>query len=123
MQNINSPICQLAVSLLPSVLRVRFCQLLCNDQLRYVDPIAQQVRYRLLGIVNGAVWVTVNQDLLQAAVDEVCDQRTIVSAHRLNAFTVHLVVHLRASKVQARVPFLVDEQVRKINLTKQHVTT
>lgn len=106
------------MGLLASILRVRLGQFFRYDQLRYVDPIAQQVRYGLLGILDGTIWISVNQDLLQATVDEISDERAVVPTDRLNPFAVHLVMHFWTSEVQTRISLLVDEQVWKINLTK-----
>jgi len=105
------------MSLFASVLRVRLGQLFGNDQLGDVDPIAQQVRYSLFGVLNGSVWITVNKDLLQATVDQVSHKRAIVAAYCLNAFTIHLVMYVRPCEVQSGITLLVDEKVWKIDLT------
>lgn len=73
---------------------------------------------------NAAVTTTgrlpVNEDLLQAGIDEIGHQGTVVSADGLNAFAVHLVVCFCIGwKVEARVPLLVDEQIWVIDLWKQ----
>ena len=83
----DRPVGQLTMSLLASILRVRLGQLFCYDQLRYVDAIAQQVRYGLFGVLHGSVWISVDEDLLQATVDEVGHQGAVVAAHCLNALT------------------------------------
>jgi len=38
--------------------------------------------------------VPVNEDFLQTSVDKVSHQRAVVSPNSLNAFTVHLVMHV-----------------------------
>ena len=55
---------------------------------------------------------------LQTGVDESGHQGAVVSAHGLNALTVHLIVLFRLRPVQARVALLVDEQVREVDLAR-----
>lgn len=113
----NWPVCQLTMSLFASILRVRLGQFFGYNQLGYVDPIAQQIWYGLLSILDGTIRISVNQDLLQATVDKVSNQRAVVPSDRLDTFAVHLVMHIRPGKVQTCISFFVDEKIWKINLS------
>lgn len=64
----------------------------------------------------------VNQQLLQARVDEVGHEGAIVSTHRLNAFTVHLVMGVRVGReVQAGIALLIDQEVGEVHLARRQV--
>lgn len=59
----------------------------------------------------------VDEDFLQTSVDKVGHQRAVVSADRLDAFTVHLVVCVCTwGKIQPCVALLINQQVRVIHL-------
>ena len=107
---------ELDVRLLAGVLLVGLGELLGDDQVGDVDAVAEQVGDGLLGVVDGALRVAVDEQLLQAHADEVGHQRTVVASHRLDALAVHLVVLVRPGEVEARVALLVDQQVRKVAL-------
>ena len=65
------------------------------------------------------VSVPVYEAFLQTGVDEVSHQRAVVSADRLNAFTVHLFISVCTSgEIQACVALLVDQQVWVVHLWK-----
>lgn len=65
-----------------------------------------------------------DQDVLQAGVDEVGHQGAVVSAHSLYAFAVHFVVGVGVrGKIQASIALLVDQQVRVIDLRRASVRT
>jgi len=48
-------------------------QLLGDDEVRDVDAVAQQVGDGLLGVLDGAVGVALNQELLQTHTDQIGD--------------------------------------------------
>ena len=58
----------------------------------------------------------VNENLMEAGVDEVSDQHAVVTANGLDALAVHLVVGVWLSEEQTSVPLLVDQQVGEIDL-------
>lgn len=60
--------------------------------------------------------IPVNQDLLKASIDQVCNNGRIITSHCLNTLAVHLVMDLRPSKVQASISLFVDQQIWEINL-------
>jgi len=63
-----------------------------------------------------AFFIPVDENHLKTGVYEVCHQRAVVPSNRFNALAVHLVMNLRLREVQPSVTFLVDKQIRKINL-------
>lgn len=59
----------------------------------------------------------VNEDFLQTRVDKVGHQRAVVSADRLDAFTVHLVVRVcTGGEIQPCIALLINQQVWVIHL-------
>uniref|UniRef100_A0A2M4C5Q0 Putative secreted protein n=1 Tax=Anopheles marajoara TaxID=58244 RepID=A0A2M4C5Q0_9DIPT len=105
---------QLHVRLLSCVIALG--QLLRDDELRNIDPIAQQIGDRLLRVLDRPIRVALDQQLLQAVVHEIRHQRRVIAAHRLDTLAVHLIVTIRARKVETRVTLLVDQQVRIVHL-------
>ena len=65
---------------------------------------------------DGPLHVPINQNLPQAGVDHPTDKQTIVSAHRLQALCVHLVVFFGLRPQQPGVTLFVHEEVREIDL-------
>ena len=61
----------------------------------------------------------VNEDQLEASVDEIGHQGTVVSPYGLDAFTVHLVVNLGSREIETSVSLLVDQQVWIVHLETQ----
>lgn len=62
----------------------------------------------------------INQNLLKTSVDEVRHQGAVVSSNCFNPFAIHLVMNFRLRKVKSGVAFLVDQEIRKINLRYTH---
>ena len=76
---------QLHVRLIALVVLVQLGEFLGDDELADVHAVAQQVGDHLLGIPDGAVLVAMDQQLLQARVNQVGHQRTVVATDRLDA--------------------------------------
>ncbi len=53
---------------------------------------------------------------METRIDEVCHEHAVVTANRFDSFAIHLVVGVRLGKEESSISFLVDEQVREINL-------
>lgn len=113
---IHSPVGQFHVGLLPSVLIIAPGQFLRDDQLGDVDSVAEQVRDGLLGIFHSPHWVPVDEDFLQAGVDQIGHQGAVVPTHGLNPLAVHFIMDVSFGEIQTSVPLLVDEKVREIHL-------
>ena len=109
------------MGLLGRVFLLRPRQLLRDDQLGDVDAIAEQIGDRLLRVFDGGVRVSLDEDQVQASVDEIGDKRAIVPSHRLDSLAIHLVVLVCLSEVQPGVTLLVDQKVWKVNLQKCEV--
>lgn len=60
--------------------------------------------------------IAIDQKLLQADVYEIGNEWTVISTHCLDTFAVHFVVFVRPCEIEARVSFLVDQQIGKIAL-------
>lgn len=112
----QQPVCQLTVSLLPSILLVSLCQLFSYDQLWNVYPVAKQIRYNLLSILDGTSRISIDEYFVQAAVDEIGHKRAVVPANSFDTLAVDLVMDVRFREVQTGVSFLVDKKIREINL-------
>ena len=57
-----------------------------------------------------------DENLLQAGLDNLSHHQAIIAPHGLDALGVHVVVLLRLGPQQARVALLADEQVREVHL-------
>lgn len=110
------PVRQFTMCLFSSIFFVCLRQLFGDNQLRNVYPVAKQIWYRLLCIFNSAIRVSVNKNLLQATVYEVCHQRAVIATDSFNAFAIDFVVYFWFCEVHTSVPFLVNEKIRKIYL-------
>ena len=84
----------------------------------------------------GIIYVPVDQHLVQACLNDSGDQSTVVSSDSLstmtlqyhltphlpstylNALRIHLIILLRPCPIQSRIPLLVDQQIREIDLLK-----
>ena len=58
----------------------------------------------------------VYQNLMKASVNEIGNKHTVVSTDGLYSLTVHLVVGVWFGKEEPCIPFLVDQQIWKVNL-------
>lgn len=64
--------------------------------------------------------VPVNEDFLEAGVDEVGHQGAVVSADCLYPLTVHLIMHVCTGReVKACIALLIDQQVREVHLQER----
>lgn len=97
---------------------LRFRQLLRYDQLWNVHVVLQQIRDNHFRVVCCTLWISVDEQLLEAGVDHIHHQCAVVSAHSFDALAVHFVVFVWASEVQPGVTFFVDQQVGEIHLWK-----
>src|SRR5579862_2493391 len=59
--------------------------------------------------------VPVYENLPQDRLNHILHKSAIISAHRLNALGVHLIVFLSSSPVQASVSLLVDKEIREVH--------
>lgn len=63
----------------------------------------------------------VDENTAQTLTNEIRHERAVVAPHRLDTFTIHAVVLVGLGEVEAGVAFLVDEQVRKVDLRRDDV--
>ena len=77
---------QLHVGLIALVLLVGLGELLGDDELANVHAIAEQIGDDLFRVLDRALLVAVNQQLLKARVNEVGHQGTVVATDSLNAW-------------------------------------
>ncbi len=79
-----------STSLVLVVLRL-LSQRLGDDQQGNIDVVLQQRGDGVLDVLDGALGVHVNQNLLQAHIDQQSDQTAVITTNGLNALAVHLV--------------------------------
>ena len=70
----------------------------------------------MLGVLDGASRISIFENLVQAAVDEISHQRAVVTTDRFDTFAVNLVVNVGFCEVKTGIAFLVDKKVRKVDL-------
>ena len=66
-------------------------------------------------LLLSAINVSVNEDFMQHCLDDVLYQQAIVTTDSLDTLGIHLVVLLRLRPIQSSIPFLANEQVRKVD--------
>lgn len=92
------------------------CQALGDDKQGQVNPILKNIADDAFAVLNRGMLVAVLKHQIESAGHRIADEAAGISPDCLNALRVHLVRLVRVRVIHSRVPLLVHQQVRMIDL-------